>query len=236
MLSVRASAAEVRVALRNELDRLGASPAESATDTVSRKMSALTHFLLGEADQREDRLDQASRCWQTAFDECRKLRAETPNDVSTNALTAIVASRLMRHAASELYYRAGIDAASANIVRLSQAWSQGLGKDWIPTLVLEARCQMILCHSQVGKAAAAEQLARDCERDVVQRIDALSADSTQQYALLRYLSRSAGSLRDAQAPTVALAIARRAATFASRLAAHPSRNDLFRRNCHGLSY
>jgi hypothetical protein len=120
------------------------------------------------------------------------------------------------------------DSSYSEAVRILEQGGQGLtallkqnpALDWLREALLEDYCELVFCHSRVGRNAEAARIVNNDVQPLIAALSEQQADPTYGLNLLRSLCRASSLLQEGRQPTAALAITRQAAAQTFKFAAN----------------
>ena len=144
-----------RAALKRLVDK---NPAERN----QRKRLALTCFALGEIYAANGSTLEAAKYWRESYELENALNAERSDDLIESLALARVCTRLMEGRSSDRYYQRGVSLLEQSVKRLQALLPDDPGHGWVPDLLSDTCCSLVLCHVKGNQMRAAAEASNAC--------------------------------------------------------------------------
>jgi tRNA A-37 threonylcarbamoyl transferase component Bud32/tetratricopeptide (TPR) repeat protein len=207
-------------AIRDTKIRLAKLVHDEPANRVLRKRVALACLQLAEISRWEPAVGEPSSFWQEAHDHYLILALARRDDLLVQLLLANCSCRLIRGQSPDPYHRQAVRLLEQAGQSLAALLKQNPTCDWLREAMFEAYCEVVLCHSKVGRNADAAKIVNNDMQPLIAALSEQHADRAYGLSLLGTLCEASGMLREGHQPTAALAIARQAAALTLKYAAN----------------
>jgi tRNA A-37 threonylcarbamoyl transferase component Bud32/tetratricopeptide (TPR) repeat protein len=203
--------------IKSRLDKL---VQREPTNRLLRKRLALACLQLAEISKWEPTVGQPSSFWQEARNHYTILAEARPDDILVELLRAECCRRLIHGPAPDASYREAVRRLEHAGQGLADLWKRNPACDWPRNALLEAYCELALCHAKVGCNVDAARIVKHDVQPLIAALSAQQVDPAYGLNLLRSLCTTSMLLQEGHQPTAALAIARQAAAQTFKYAAN----------------